>query len=67
MRSLDDLRFIRDRVIAEWVTNRQGVGPLLGERWPKPSKACKRGHEGAARDAQGHCYECERERKRRKA
>lgn len=66
MRSLDDLRFIAARVLAE-VRATPPTGPLLGTDHPvgRPrAEVCMRGHEGAGRDRQGHCRACRRERRR---
>jgi hypothetical protein len=73
MRSLEDLRFIRDRVL-EHIRAHPPQGPLLVEERPwtqsrKPSGPCVRGHDEWA--WQGHQWKCrccyrERKRERRK-
>lgn len=67
MRSLEDLRFIRDRVLAE-IAATPPAGPLLVEPTRRArSSVCQRGHE-AMREIGGKwkCAECQRIGKNRR-
>ncbi len=56
VRSLEDLAFIRDRVLAEIRAN-PPRGALLGEEPTKrPDWACKRDHTGAWKWRSGYWY-----------
>lgn len=58
MRPQEELRFIRDRVMAEIRAN-PPQGPLLTDH-------CRNGHVSPEREADGHCKECRRDGRRRR-
>jgi len=61
VKSLADLRFIAERVLADIRAN-PPTGPLLGEA-PAGSRkrdVCRRGHVGAPKRSNGGCVECYR-------
>lgn len=67
-RPLADLRFIRDRVLAE-IKAHPPVGPLLDELVLKPVvKECQRGHRAMIRRADGrrYCVTCKQDGKQRR-
>lgn len=64
MRTIEELVFIRDRVLTWMAENPPPLGSLLGEPAPRLSKPCKWGHTEGRR-ADSHCIGCDVDRKRR--
>ncbi len=70
MWSPEDLAVIRDRVIREWVTDRDPSLPLLVETEPEPdapARDCKRGHrEWTFTRGVWNCRACNRQAQERR-
>lgn len=66
-RTSQELAFIRDRVIREWVTDRDPSIPLLVETEPDaPARDCKRGHrEWTFTRGVWNCRACNRQAQER--
>jgi hypothetical protein len=72
VRSLDELRFIRDRVLAE-IRTTPPQGPLLTELYPeigpetpRPDRPCPRGHDDWMLGSNWKCRACQNEGRRRR-